>query len=160
MDVAQTAQAPVAQVAQEVAQAVPAAAEAASNAAPAVAEQGGGFFSNLKDSLSPSNIMEKIRENKQLLLDIAIYGAIGFFVGFFIRRFSTFVIILAGLIISLILLHNFNVINFAINWDWIQAHTGFKAVAMGQGDIMSFLKDNFVIIASSIVGFLIGLKLS
>lgn len=135
-------------------------AEAAATTTIPAAETSGGFFNNLKETLSPSHITEKIREHKQLLLDIAIYGAIGFFIGFFIRRFSTFVIILAVLVISLVLLHNFNILNVAINWDWIQSNTGFKPVAMGQSDVMTFLKDNFVIIASSCVGFLVGLKLS
>lgn len=146
--------------AQQAVAAQPPVTQATSHDVVAATQQSEGFFSTIKQTLSPSHIMEKIRENKQLLLDVAIYGAIGFFVGFFIRRFSTFVIILACLIISLVLLHNFNILNVSINWDWIQAHTGFKPVAMGQSDLMTFLKDNFVIIASSCVGFLIGLKLS
>jgi hypothetical protein len=122
------------------------------------ANQSGGIFSTIKGALNPSHIMDTLRAHKQTFFDIAIYGGIGFFIGFFVRRYSSFVITLVLLMITLVVLQNFNVINFVINWDWIQQHLGFKPASMGQGDVLTFVKENFVIFASGIIGFLIGLK--
>lgn len=94
-------------------------------------------------------------------LQIVSFFGIGFFIGFFLKKyFKEVVLIIAGLIITLIILEYFTLID--INW------IALKSVAKVQGtetveDLFSiliiYIKEQFLLIISFLIGLVIGSRL-
>lgn len=122
-----------------------------------------GIFGTIKATLNPDALMEKLRMYRGRLLEIVVYGGIGFLCGYFLKRYSTFFILVILFVTLLIFLQQFNFIQFFINWDKVSSFIGLQPAVPDQtivGQTWNWMKANGVISVSFIVGFLLGLKLS
>jgi uncharacterized membrane protein (Fun14 family) len=121
------------------------------------------LLDTVKETLSPNTLMEKIKSSKDRLLEIAIYGGIGFISGFLLKKYSTYVGVCILLLIGLGVLHHLGVINIMISWDKVNDFFGIQAVQDMSADniltsLWEWMKVNMVISISYIVGLFIGLK--
>lgn len=121
-----------------------------------------GVIETIKGSLEPEFIANKFGIDKNLLIDVGVYGAIGFIIGFLLKKYSEYFISLVLLVIGLVVLQQFDYISLSINNVKIQNMLGLGSVPMAGHAYGSFLWDwisTHVVSSSSLaVGFLIGLK--
>jgi len=121
-----------------------------------------GLIESLKNAMQPEVIANRIGMDKNVLIDIALYGAIGFIVGFLLKKYSEYFIALVLLIVGVVVLQQFDYVSFSINIPKIHQMLGLQSVPM-VGDkygvlLLEWMKANIAGSASLVVGFLIGLK--
>lgn len=121
-----------------------------------------GVIETIKGSLQPEAIANKFGIDKNLLIDVGVYGAIGFIIGFLLKKYSEYFISLVLLVVGLVVLQQFDYISLSINNVKIQSTLGLEGMPMVGSTYASLLWDwisTHVVSASSLgVGFLIGLK--
>lgn len=122
-----------------------------------------GLIESLKNAMQPEVIANKIGMDKNVLIDIGIYGAIGFITGFLLKKYSEYFIAAILLIVGILVLQQFNYISFSINTPKIHQMLGLQSSSV-VGDrygvlLFEWMKANVAGSASLIVGFLIGLKI-
>lgn len=122
--------------------------------------QGTGWFDSFKDK--SSNLVDKIRDSKESIVDIALYAGLGFLLGYLVKRFSAYLIMIAICIVIIIALQQFEVIFVAINWAKIQSALGMQPVTTADSSLITtsweWMKANVLISVSFIIGFLLGLR--
>ena len=123
-----------------------------------------GFIESLKHAMQPEVIASKIGMDKNMLIDIGLYGAIGFITGFLLKKYSEYFIALVLLVIGLVVLQQFDYISVSINMPKIHALLGLHSVPVA-GDrygalLLEWMKMNVAGAASLGIGFLIGLKVA
>jgi len=121
-----------------------------------------GFLDMIKQQAQ--GIINKLKDSKSTLIDITLYGGIGFLSGFLLRRYSAYIAFFVLLIVGLIILQQMDVISIAINWIKVEEFFGIQRGATTTGDTLivalwEWVKANFVIVISYIVGFLLGLRI-
>ena len=121
-----------------------------------------GLIESLKNSMSPDVIAHKIGIDKNMLIDIGLYGSIGFVIGFLLKKYSEYFISLILLIIGFIVLQQFDYIVISINMPKIHELLGLQSIpVVGDGYaslLLEWIRANVPAAASLTVGFLIGLK--
>jgi len=122
-----------------------------------------GLIESLKNAMQPEAIANKIGMNKNMLIDIGLYGAIGFIVGFLLKKYSEYFIAAMLLIIAVIVLQQFDYVSISINIPKIHQMLGLQPSSV-IGDrygmlLLEWMKANVAGSASLVVGFLIGLKI-
>ena len=121
-----------------------------------------GLIESLKNAMQPEVIANKIGMDKNVLIDIGLYGAIGFVVGFLLKKYSEYFIALVLLLVGVIVLQQFDYVSVSINIPKIHQMLGLQSAPM-VGDkygvlLLEWMKANVAGSASLVVGFLIGLK--
>lgn len=122
----------------------------------------GGLLGTVKEHVPVDTIVGKIQESRGTIIDIGLYGGIGLLTGFFIKKYSTLVVFVVLMIISLYVFQHFNFI--AINWAVVYEALGVQSASLLTGDNLFFLvsewvKSNMIAAVSCVVGFLLGLKI-
>ena len=138
-----------------------AANQAAQQATQPAAQQ--GFLAKIKDMMNFDNLAEKIKGSRAMIMDIALYGGLGFLSGFLLRKYSNYVAIIILMIVGVIMLQQFEVISIAVNWVKVNELFGIQPGAAGIGDtaltvFWEWVKANLAIVVSYVIGFLIGLR--
>lgn len=116
-----------------------------------------GWFAKVKSTLH----LDKFQFSTNKLIEIGMYLGFGFLIGYALKRFSTVVLIIVLMIIALFLLHQFEIINIAINPEKIREFMGIKEAVDGNlfAAYLNWMKENIILVLSFIVGFLIGIRL-
>jgi uncharacterized membrane protein (Fun14 family) len=121
-----------------------------------------GIIETIKSAMQPEAIANRVGMDKNMLIDIGLYGAIGFVTGFLLKKYSEYFISLILLIIGLVVLQQFDYISVSINLPKIHEALGLQSVpAVGEGYaslLLEWIRANVAGSASLAVGFLIGLK--
>ena len=119
------------------------------------------WFDKFKDSVSMHALKEKF--SKQKIAEIALYLGVGFLCGFLIKRYAHLIIFVILIAIGGFVLQQMGIITFAVNWVKIQDMFGIVQTTGEQSDWLAaywaWLTLNWAIVASFIIGLLIGLKL-
>jgi uncharacterized membrane protein (Fun14 family) len=121
-----------------------------------------GIKGTVKDILH--KISSKIQAYKGNLLELVIYLGIGFVVGFLLKKYFKYVLLLILFIVSLVILEQFSVIRVSVNWVKIQELLNFQQTetplnVQVSSYYVAWVKENFIVVLSASVGFLVGLKL-
>lgn len=121
-----------------------------------------GLIETLKNAMQPEVIANKMGMDKNMLIDIGLYGAIGFITGFLLKKYSEYFIAMALLVVGVVVLQQFDYVSFSINMPKIHQMLGLQSAPM-VGDkygvmLLEWMKANIAGTASLVVGFLIGLK--
>ncbi|HRN78059.1 MAG TPA: FUN14 domain-containing protein [Candidatus Dependentiae bacterium] len=119
------------------------------------------FIDTIKNQFQ--GVMDKLKDSKSILIDVALYGGIGFLTGFLFRKYSTYIAFLVLFLVGLIVLQQMNVITIAINWIKVEELFGIQQGTTTINDTLlgsfwEWVKANFIIVVSYIVGFLFGLR--
>jgi uncharacterized membrane protein (Fun14 family) len=124
-----------------------------------------GILESVKEKVNSNQIIEKISESRGLIMDVLLYGGIGFLTGYFLKRYSNVVIIGILMGTGLMFLQQLDFINITIHWDIIHTNLGLSPA-------VKVLSDNFFILATEwcranmhvvvawVIGFLTGLKIA
>lgn len=120
------------------------------------------FVESLKNALQPETIAHKLGIDKNTLIDVGIYGAIGFITGFLLKKYSEYFIACALFVIGLVVLQQFGYISIDFNMAKIHEVLGLQQgmVSDGYGMLLvEWTKANVPAAVSFIVCFLIGVKI-
>jgi uncharacterized membrane protein (Fun14 family) len=122
-----------------------------------------GMLDSIKQNLNVQNIMDKVRHSKDKLFEAGLYAGIGFISGFLLKKYSTYVLVCALVLIGLGVLQHLEVINVMINWDKVNDVFGIQAAQTVTADsiiatMWEWIKLNIIISVSYLVGLFIGLK--
>jgi uncharacterized membrane protein (Fun14 family) len=120
-----------------------------------------GWFDKLKASLNIDGIVEKIRESKGKIFEIAIYLGVGFLIGFLCKKYAQFVIVLIVFIIALVVLQQLEVIQITFDWMRLQDLLGIQSTITGSDSIsfyFEWVKVNIWLVLSFAIGFFFGLR--
>ena len=121
-----------------------------------------GLIDKIKEVTEPETIAQRLGVDKNLLIDVGLYGAIGFIFGFLLKKYSEYFISLVVLLVGIIVLQEFDYITLSVNVSKVQSALGLTEMPLESSAFGSFLlewmKMNVVATSSFIVGFLIGLK--
>lgn len=124
--------------------------------------QQSNIVESLKNSLQPETIARKLGIDKNTLIDIVIYGAIGFIVGFLLKKYSEYFIAFVLFIITVVILQQFGYISIDFNIAKIHEALGLPLVPMVNTGfnalLIEWMKSNIPAMASLIIGLCIGLK--
>jgi len=128
-------------------------------------EASSSFAQKVKNYLNPTVLWEKIKESKSIIIDVALFFGLGILVGYFLKKYGQYVVVLLFLIAALIVLQYMNVLQININWVLIQdtlgiAHTNVPAGASLMALYWEWVKINVAIVLSFSIGFLIGLQIA
>jgi len=109
-----------------------------------------------------AGFIQKVRDSKDQIFDVALYGGLGFLLGYLVKKFSSYLIMLAIFVVIIVALQQFELVFVAINWAKIQSALGIQPVVAADaslvGSIWEWVKVNIIISVSFIIGFLLGLK--
>ena len=126
--------------------------------------QSPSLIESLKNALQPETIANKLGMDKNMLIDIGVYGAIGFFSGFLLKKYSEYFIALVLLIVGVVVLQQFDYMTVSFNTSKIHEMLGIQSTAVvssGYGMLLfEWAKSNIPGAASLVVGFLVGLKVA
>jgi uncharacterized membrane protein (Fun14 family) len=123
------------------------------------------ILETVKEKVNANQLFEKISESRGLIMDIFLYGGIGFLTGYFLKRYSNIVIIGILMGTGLVFLQQFDFINITVHWDTVYT-------TLGLSPAVKVLSDNFFILATEwcranmhivvawVIGFLTGLKIA
>ena len=121
-----------------------------------------GLLESIKSSVQPESVAHKFGVDKNLLIDVGVYGIIGFIIGFLLKKYSEYFISLALLLVAIIVLQQFDYISMSFNTAKIHEALGLQGMPMGADACKNLAWEwvsSHVISSSSLaVGFLIGLK--
>lgn len=122
------------------------------------------LIESLKNAMQPEAIANKIGMDKNMLIDITLYGAIGFIIGFLLKKYSEYFIALLLLVIAIVILQQFDYVSFSINMPKIQELFGMEPMAIANDKygvmILEWIRVNVAGSVSLLIGFLIGLKVA
>lgn len=123
-----------------------------------------GLLDTLKEKVKFDDMVIKAHESKDMLIDVALYGVIGLLVGYLLKRYSIVVLVAVLMSTALFLLQHIEIVHVAINWTKVHEHLGLPQTALMLSENVPALlwecaKNNMIIVISSVVGFLLGLKI-
>lgn len=111
-----------------------------------------------------TNVVDTVKNYKGNILEIAVYAGVGFLLGFVLKKYLKYILLLILFIVSLIILEQFELVQTNVNWQKIQelfniqqGDQGFNAKMFSS--YVQWIKANFVVVLSASIGFLLGLKL-
>lgn len=126
--------------------------------------QKNGLLDTFKEKVKFDDMVVKVHESKDMLIDVALYGVIGLLIGYLLKRYSIVVLIAVLMIAVLFMLQHLEIVHIAVNWLKLHEYLGLPNAAIILSDNVPALlwecaKNNMVVVVSAIVGFLLGLKI-
>lgn len=116
----------------------------------------------VKGRMDIKDLVNRVYESKDLLIEIGLWACIGFFAGYLLKRYSGIIALLILFIAALVALHQIELINVTINWQSIYEFFGVQASLANTDNLTGFAWDwmraNTIIVTSGVVGFLVGLR--
>jgi uncharacterized membrane protein (Fun14 family) len=115
---------------------------------------------SMKDKILSSDIVEKIRNSKQLFIEMGIVLCIGFLAGFLFKRYAQYIVVGLLFVGLLFILQQADIISFGINWNRIPELFGASPAAPTTEVMQSsltWMKHHIWLVLSFVIGFLCGL---
>lgn len=127
-----------------------------------VAEQK-AILETVKEKVNLQNFFEKMQDSRGLIFDAAIFGCIGFLIGYLLKRYINAVITMIMMSTALFVMQQFSLLTITIHWAMLYELLGITQVINLVGDnlslfIFEWAKANVFLVTSSLIGFLIGIK--
>jgi hypothetical protein len=122
-----------------------------------------GFFSSLKNTLSPSALIERFNITSAFLVEAGIYLSVGFLVGFLLKRYGKIVFLTVLFFAAVLIAQQLEFISLSFNWDTIQAFFGITppdaSTTLPAATVWDWVRGHIVLVLCGLGGFLLGLRL-
>lgn len=126
------------------------------------AQSASNLVSTVKNNFSVDGIINYIVQSKDVILEMGIYGLLGFAVGYLLKRYSGFIVTLALVVVVLVVLNQFNLVTVFLNWNKLYEYLGIQPALVSTDNLIAigaeWARTNVIVVASAAVGFLIGLR--
>jgi len=123
----------------------------------------GGWFDLFKERIQFDAMVDKAWASKNIIIDIVLYGSIGFLTGFLFKKNSQYLIFFILFAAGCLVLQQFNIMLITFNWQKIHELMGTQPTGMVGDNLLilawEWIKANLVVTLSFGVGFLAGLKI-
>lgn len=120
------------------------------------------LVNTLKNNFSVDGIINYVVQSKDTILEMGLYGLLGFAAGYLLRRYSGFIVTLALVVVVLVVLHQFNLVTIFLNWNKVYEHVGIQPALVSTDNLIAvgseWARTNVAVVASGAIGFLIGLR--
>lgn len=120
------------------------------------------LVSTVKNNFSVDGIINYIVQSKDVILEMGLYGLLGFAVGYLLKRYSGFIVTLALVIVVLVVLNQFNLVTIFLNWNKLYEYLGIQPALVSTDNLIAigaeWARTNVIVVASAAIGFLIGLR--
>jgi uncharacterized membrane protein (Fun14 family) len=116
-----------------------------------------GWLNKVKTSLH----LDKFQFSTNKLIEVGMYLGFGFLIGYVLKRFSSFVLVIVLTMLAIFLLHQFEIINLSLNIERLHEFLGIEQ-ATGTSIFSAYVvwaKENVILLLSFFIGFLIGIRL-
>lgn len=121
-----------------------------------------GWVDTLKERVQFDKLADKAWTSRNIIIDVLLYGGIGFLTGFLFKKHSQYIILLILFIAGCFALQQFNIVFITFNWPKIHELMGTQPTGMVGDNLLllswEWVKANLIISLSFVVGFLAGLK--
>ena len=122
-----------------------------------------GLLETVKEKVNINQIVDKVHESRNIIVDIALYGGIGFLIGYLLKRYSNAVIVVILMTTALIIMQQFDILTMVIHWEKINELLGLPVASKLITDnfpalAMEWARTNVPIVVSMLVGFLVGIR--
>ena len=126
------------------------------------AQQSPGLVDSFKNNFSVDGIINYIVQSKELIIEVGLYGLLGFVVGYLLKRYSGFIVTLALVAVVLVVLNQFQLVAIVFNWNKLYEYLGVQPALVSTDNLLvvgtEWARTNVVVVASAAIGFLIGLR--
>jgi uncharacterized membrane protein (Fun14 family) len=116
----------------------------------------------VKSNFSVDGIINYIVQSKDIILEMGLYGLLGFAVGYLLKRYSGFIVTFALVMVVLVVLNQFGFVNIFLNWNKVYEFVGVQPALVSTDNLIAigteWARTNIIVVASAAVGFLIGLR--
>jgi uncharacterized membrane protein (Fun14 family) len=116
----------------------------------------------VKNNFSVDGIINYIVQSKDIILEMGLYGLLGFAVGYLLKRYSGFIVTLALVMVVLVVLNQFGFVTILLNWNKLYEYLGVQPALVSTDNLITlgteWARTNVVVMASAAVGFLIGIR--
>jgi uncharacterized membrane protein (Fun14 family) len=116
----------------------------------------------VKSNFSVDGIINYIVQSKDTILEMGLYGLIGFALGYLLKRYSGFIVTFALVMVVLVVLNQFGFVNIFLNWNKVYEFIGVQPALVSTDNLIAigteWARTNIIVVASAAVGFLIGLR--
>ncbi len=123
----------------------------------------GGWFDLFKERIQFDAMVDKAWASKNIIIDVVLYGSIGFLGGFLFKKHSQYLILFILFVAGCFVLQQFNIMSITFNWQKIHELMGTQPTGMVGDNLLiltwEWIKANLVVSLSFVVGFLAGLKI-
>jgi len=120
-----------------------------------------GLLDNAQENLNTESLSNKFDFSRESLIEMALYLGIGFVVGFLLKKYSQFVLIVALIGASLLVLQHLGFLSLVVDWDKIQNALGFHLPATADGSLITayleWAKAHMRAVISFAIGFVVGI---
>lgn len=118
---------------------------------------------SVKEKLNVDAVVNQIKDSKDTIIEVGLYAIIGFFAGYLIKRYSSFLAMMVLFIGGLIVLAKLDIIAITINWTYIYQQLGMQPYLLSTDTLVTFswewARNNSLLVASAVIGFLFGLRM-
>jgi len=119
------------------------------------------WFERTKQGLKLDTVVDRLDLNRTKMIEIAVFGAIGFLIGILWKKYSQYVVAGVIFVAILVILQHLEIINIFVNWQAVQEMCGFDA---SKGDFSTaswaWIKCHFLSVLAFVLGISIGVKVS
>lgn len=126
------------------------------------AQSTSNLVSTVKNNFSVDGIINYIVQSKDVILEIGLYGLLGFAAGYLLKRYSAFIVTLALVMVVFVVLNQFNLVTILLNWNKLYEYLGIQPALVSSDNLIAvgseWARTNVIVVASSVIGFLIGLR--
>ncbi|HEV2601062.1 MAG TPA: FUN14 domain-containing protein [Candidatus Babeliales bacterium] len=123
-----------------------------------------GFLNKVLDVLSPSKLMQKMNLSKEMLMQMGVAVAVGFLIGFLLKKYSKVVFVLVLLGFILFLLQHGGIFSITVHWAKIRELLNIQPIALSNetvlADYWDWVKHHLGLVVSFSVGCVAGLRLA
>ncbi len=122
-----------------------------------------GVLETLKENLNPSHLMKKFNITSATLLQMAIYFGVGIMIGYMLKKYGKFVIVLILFILGLLLVQQIGLVDITVHTDKVQELFGLQPTAYDDKHLLvgywEWVKAHVALVLSLSIGFLVGLRI-
>lgn len=122
----------------------------------------GTFVDRTKAFLNPENIGQKLRDSKDTIIYMILYGMAGFLVGYLFKRYVTVIIIFGLGCAFVVALSYLGLLNMAIDWSKVYSVLGIQQSDVSTdtmfGALFGWVRANTAISVALALGFFFGLR--
>lgn len=122
------------------------------------------WWQNFWMKLHFDKITAYLTGSKERIVEIGLYAGMGFLSGFFLKKFSSLVIMVLVVVGIAFMLQQFNLIAITINWQNMYDLFGIKQPPVIDDNVLvlfwAWIRVNWVISLSYAIGFFVGLNLA
>src|SRR5436189_1417985 len=102
-------------------------------------EEQGNVLQTVKERISIRTLINQVFESKDLIIEAGLYGCIGFFAGYLLKRYSVVIVVLVFFIAGLFLLNQLELVTVTVNTNSIYEFFDIQPALVPTDNVAGFI---------------------